>query len=106
MGESMVKQHPPHKREPKKSRYKHGKLTTPITFKHFKAVMERGFFMKGDYHRSYLAFIYWFGVRRSEALALTHNDFTVDKKKELMIVNCLPVKGGERAPLEIDMKLP
>lgn len=68
--------------------------------------MDTGHFVRGDYHRSFLAFLYWFGVRRGEALALTPENCTVDKEKGIFIVNCQPEKKGERPPLECDYTLP
>lgn len=87
-------------------KYKHGKMKKPIEFKRFKIAMNKGTFVKGDYHRSYLAFLYWFGIRRGEALAMKPNDFSVDKEKGIMIVNCPAMKGGEREPLECRLDLP
>ena len=49
------------------SKYKHGKQTTPIDFEDFKKIMDEGKFVRPS-HRSLLAFLYWTGVRQSEAL--------------------------------------
>jgi integrase len=84
-------------------RYKHGKQTTPITFEVFKNAMEKGEF-KSKSHRSFLAFLYWFGTRKSEALERTKEDFTV--KDGVFVVDAPAKKGGKREPLEVDSDLP
>lgn len=81
-------------------------MKKPIDFERLREVMEHGQFIKGNYHRSFLAFLYWFGVRKGEALAMKASDFSVDKEKEIMVVNCPAEKGGEREPLECGLKLP
>jgi len=85
-------------------RYKFGKQTEPIEFEMFKKVMEKGTFKKGLSHRSYLAFLYWFGVRRSEGLERTREDFKT--KDGLLIVNAPAKKGGDREPLEVPVNYP
>ena len=82
-------------------KYKHGKVTAPIDFQTFKDAMENGRFAKDKMlsHKSFLAFLYWFGVRKAEALERTKEDFLV--KDSLLIVNATPKKGGEREPLEV-----
>jgi len=86
--------------------YRHGKMKKPIEFQRFKEVMAKGEFKSGNYHRSFLAFLYWFGVRRGEALAMKPTDFKVDKAKGVLLVNCPSLKGGERELLECNLKLP
>ena len=49
------------------SKYKHGKQTTPINFEEFRKIMDEGKFVKSS-HKTFLAFLYWTGVRQSEAL--------------------------------------
>jgi len=68
--------------------------------------MENGRFAKDKMlsHKSFLAFIYWFGVRKAEALERTKKDFLV--KDGLLIVNATPKKGGEREPLEVPVNYP
>ncbi len=87
-------------------KYKHGKVTAPIDFPTFKEAMENGRFAKGKMlsHKSFLAFLYWFGVRKAEALERILEDFLV--KDGLLIVNALPKKGGEREPLEVPVDYP
>jgi len=87
-------------------KYKYGKVTAPIDFQNFKDAMENGRFAKDKMlsHKSFLAFIYWFGVRKAEALERTKKDFLV--KDGLLIVNATPKKGGEREPLEVPINYP
>lgn len=61
-------------------------------------------FVRGDYDRSYLAFLYWFGVRKAEALERIPEDFIV--KDGLLLVDASPKKRGEREPLEIPVDYP
>lgn len=87
-------------------KYKHGKQTKPISFKDFKKIMEKGHFTEyyRNSHRSYLAFLYWFGVRRAEALERVKEDFLVED--DLLVVDATPKKGGEREPLEVATAFP
>jgi len=87
-------------------RYKHGKVTTPIDFRTFRDAMENGKFAKNKAlsHKSFLSFLYWFGVRKIEALERTKEDFLM--KDGLLIVNAKPKKGGEREPLEVPVNYP
>lgn len=85
--------------------YKHGKQMEPIDFEIFKEYMEGGDFKQGDYHRSFLAFIYWLGIRKWEALARKREDFTITE--DIVFVNVPPLKKGmPRPPLEMDSDLP
>ena len=79
-------------------RYKFGKQTKPIDFNVFNQAMKHGEF-KNHSHKSFLAFLYWFGVRKIEALERVKADFQFDGK--LLIVDCPAKKGGEREPLEV-----
>ena len=87
-------------------KYKYGKITAPIDFQTFKEAMENGHFAKGKMlsHKSFLAFLYWFGVRKAEALERRKEDFLV--KDDLLIVDATPKKGGEREPLEVPVNYP
>ncbi len=87
-------------------KYKHGKVTAPIDFQTFKDAMENGRFARNKTlsHKSFLAFLYWFGVRKAEALERTKKDFII--KDGLLIVNATPKKGGEREPLEVPVDYP
>lgn len=87
-------------------RYKHGKQTKPIDFEGFKRIMEKGEFVKKKAlsHKSFLAFLYWFGVRKAEALERVREDFVI--KDELLLVDATPKKGGEREPLEVKVNYP
>jgi len=83
--------------------YSHGKQTSPIEFATFKKAMNQGRFSQRN-HKSFLAFLYWFGVRRGEALRLEREHFKLEDS--ILIVACEPEKGGERGDLEIDASLP
>jgi integrase len=85
-------------------RYKHGKIRAPIEFQNFKDAMDNGFFIEPVRDKSFLAFLYWFGVRKSEALERTPEDFEV--KDGLLIVDATPKKGGQREPLEVPIDYP
>jgi len=85
--------------------YKYGKQTKPIDLDVFKKAIEEPVerFRKKS-HKSFLVFLYWFGVRRSEALERMPEDFEV--KDGLLIVNAPAKKGGEREPLEVPVNYP
>jgi len=83
--------------------YKYGKQTTPIELSRFKKAMTKGKFSQPN-HKSFLAFLYWFGVRRGEALRLKYEHFQLIEN--VLIVTCEPEKGGERGDLEIDADMP
>ena len=92
------------KGNPHKRHYKYGKQTTPIDFQTFKSLMENGSFVKPLRDKSFLAFLYWFGVRRAETLERVKEDFVI--KDGLLVVNATPKKGGEREPLEVPIDYP
>jgi hypothetical protein len=68
--------------------------------------MENGKFVKSKMlsHKSFLTFLYWFGVRKAEALERTKEDFII--KDGLLIVDAVLKKGGEREPLEVSVDYP
>lgn len=85
--------------------YKYGKQTTPIDYKTFEKAMTNGTFCDPLPHKSYVAFLYWVGCRRTEALMLTPEHFKVTEKTILVRVPTL--KGGLRTkPLKIFRYLP
>ena len=92
------------KGNPHKCHYKYGKQTTPIDFKTFKSLVDKGKFVKPLRDKSFLAFLYWLGVRRAETLERVKEDFVI--KDGLLIVNATPKKGGEREPLEVPVDYP
>jgi len=92
------------KGNPHKHHYKYGKQTTPIDFQTFKTIMDNGKFIHPLRDKSFLAFLYWFGVRRAEALERVKEDFKL--KDGLLIVDATPKKGGEREPLEVPVDYP
>jgi integrase len=87
-------------------KYKHGKVTAPIEYQNFKKAMEHARFPKGRTlsYKSFIAFLYWFGVRKAEALERRPDDFMVNDN--LLIVNATPKKGGHRESLEIPADYP
>lgn len=94
-------------------RYKHGKITTPIDFDSFEKGMQtlKARFDPSKYraYGSYFAFLYWFGVRRSEPLDMkaSKDFFWLSPDKTQLFVNPPCRKGGERKyPLYIDKTLP
>ncbi len=89
---------------PYEHHYKYGKQTQPIDFPTFKGIMDDGAFVRPLRDKSFLAFLYWFGVRRAEALERVKEDFKVSDG--LVIVDCPPKKGGEREPLEVSIDFP
>ena len=80
------------------------KQTEPITLKDFAEIMEKGRFTQPLSHKSFLAFLYWFGVRRSEVLERVREDFRVENG--VLIVEAPAKKGGSRKELEIYIELP
>jgi len=85
-------------------KYKHGKQKELIDFNAFQEMMENDNFKKGDCHRSFLAFLYWFGTRRKGALERKREDFHV--QNGILFVKVEPLKRGEpSSPLEIDVDM-
>jgi hypothetical protein len=84
-------------------KYKHGKQTTPINFEDFQQIMEREKFVKSS-HKSLLAFLYWTGVRQSEALERIKEDFK--KEDNFLIIYCPSKKHGKREFLKLPSDLP
>ncbi len=86
-------------------KYKHGKQEEWITFQDFQRIMEHGRFVKPLRDRSFLAYIYWIGPRRSGALERVREDFKVEKG--VLKVDLPPKKHGlEAPPIEIPADLP
>lgn len=85
-------------------KYKYGKKEEEIDLATFKKIMEKGHFVK-ESHRSFLAFLYWIGCRKKEALERTKADFKITKN---ILYARVPVKkGGKRVqPLPIPRDLP
>jgi len=85
--------------------YKYGKQTTPIDFKTFDRLMKAGLFCAGDYHRSFLALLYWLGIRVSTALELKRESFTITP--DILFVKIPRKKRGlDRGPLELAREWP
>jgi site-specific recombinase XerD len=84
--------------------YKHGKQKELIYFEQFKDMLESTNFVKPLRDKSFLVFLYWFGIRKSEALELIKEDFEIESN--ILRVNAKAKKRGERPPLEIPLDLP
>lgn len=84
--------------------YKHGKQTTQIDLATFKAKMEHPEKPISQNYKSFVAFLYWTGVRKSEALERTPEDFVT--KDGVLIITAPAKKQGKRKPLEVDTDLP
>ena len=56
-----------------------GKILTPISPFKFHDLMESGEFVRVPEHKALLAVLYYFGIRISEALALTKQSFTIEE---------------------------
>lgn len=84
-------------------KYKHGKITTPIELDLMLKVLKSNRFQKYR-HRSYLAFLYLTGVRRSEALETVKEDYTIEEK--VLVVKIPAKKGGVRDILKLRLDLP
>jgi integrase len=85
-------------------RYKQGKQTQPIEFQDFQKVIQEGKFKKQS-HRSLLAFLYLTGVRVSEALGCTKEDF-VFHEDGTVDIKIPSLKHGTREYLKLHMTLP
>ena len=87
--------------------YRHGKQTSPISFQRFERAMEHGKFISPLSHKSFLAFLYWIGCRKTEALMLTTENFKLSKDETRFKIWVPTLKGGERKkPLQLPLKLP
>jgi hypothetical protein len=84
--------------------YKHGKQTETIDFDSFKQVIEHGKFVQANRDQSFLAFLFWFGVRVSEAYDRVKEDFVIIG--ENLVVNCPAKKKGKRWILQAPVSLP
>lgn len=104
MGESLMMFRDKLGRPQHKGKYKYGKQTQTITFTEFKEIMESGHFKKRLKHKSYLAFLYWFGTRRSEVYERVKEDFKIDG--QLLIIKCPAKKRGKREILKAPISLP
>jgi integrase len=90
---------------PHPHKYKHGKRTKTMEFDTFRKGMEYGKTTHALRDRSYLAFLYWSGVRRSEAYEREKEDFEI--KDGILLVTVPAKKQGERGgSLRIRVDLP
>lgn len=84
--------------------YKHGKQKELIYLREFIEKLASTKFVKPLRDKSFLAFLYWFGTRKSEALELVREDFEIEDR--ILRVKAKAKKRGERPPLEIPLDLP
>ena len=71
----------------------------------FWEIMEKGRFVKPRLHRAWLAFLYYVGCRKTEALLLTPKSFEI--QGEELLVDVPPLKHGiERDVFRLDLNLP
>ena len=86
-------------------KYKDGKQTKAIDFETFQEGMESKKFSHPLRDGSYLAFIYWSGVRRSEAYERVKKNFEV--KDDILLCEVPAKKHGERGgSLRLPINLP
>ena len=86
------------------AKYKHGKINQTMEFSEFNQFMSTYPFEPSGFMKALLAFLYWTGVRVSEATERTTKDFTLEKAT--LIIDCPPKKHGERLPLQLPLDLP
>lgn len=84
-------------------KYKSGKQTEPIELNFMKEIIEKGIFKKQS-HKSFLAFLYLTGVRRSETLERIPKDFIKDSS--FLTINFPPVKRGLPHTIKLSLDLP
>jgi integrase len=83
--------------------YKYGKQKELIYLQQFMEILEATRFVKPLRDKSFLAFLYWFGTRKSEALERVKEDFEIENN--ILRVNAKVKKRGERPALEIPIDL-
>lgn len=92
------------KGNPHPHKYAEGKQTTTMDFDTFQKTMESIQFTNELRDKSFLAFLYWFGVRKSEAYERVPSDFKIENN--MLVVNCPAKKGGIREILKAPLNLP
>lgn len=86
-------------------KYKDGKKTVQMDFQDFsKALNRKDCFVSPLRDKSFLALLFWTGLRKSEILERTKKDFTIKGGK--LFIDAPPKKGGKRLKLKIDVDLP
>lgn len=87
-------------------KYKHGKQTDTIELEFLHKRMSKGIFKQPFRDKSFLALLYWTGVRKSEAYERVKEDFTVTKTDLVIDFHQRKKNGLEVPPLEIPLDLP
>lgn len=87
----------------KMPKYQHGKQTVPIEFTYMEQVLNSNRFHRFS-HRSFLAFIYLTGVRRSEALETIKEDFTQEGR--VLTIKIPAKKHGIREIMQLSLDMP
>jgi integrase len=87
-------------------KYKHGKQTDTIELKFLTDRMNRGVFKQPLRDKSFLALLYWTGVRKSEAYERVKEDFIVTETDLVIDFHQRKKNGLEVPPLEIPLDLP
>lgn len=86
-------------------KYKHGKQRREMPKEEFWGIMEKGHFVKPKLHRAWIAFLYYVGCRKAEALELIKENFKVTDS--VLFVDVPAKKHGiERNPFKLGVKLP
>lgn len=86
-------------------RYKHGKIMKPITFPEFEKALEHPYNAALCY-RSFIALIYYTGVRVSEALRAVKEDFRTERATLYWDVGRRLKHGRVTPPLPLDLSQP
>lgn len=87
--------------------YKHGKQTDTIDLGFLKKRMnKKGAFKNPSRDKSFLALLYWTGVRKSEAFERVKEDFKITETDLIVDFHQRKKRGLEVPPLEIPLELP
>lgn len=87
--------------------YKYGKQTDTIDLEFLKERMEKkGVFVKPLRDKSFIALLYWCGVRKSEAYERVWEDFEITETDLIVDFHQRKKNGLEVPPLEIPLDLP
>ncbi len=84
-------------------KYKHGKQLETMSFKEWKEKMDKAKVFR-RWYKGLLAFLFYTGVRVSEATDRVKEDFKIEG--DILIVNAPAKKHGQRSNLELPLELP
>lgn len=84
-------------------RYTHGKVKEPMSFAAFKRAIQGADWLPLN-QRAFLVLLFWTGARVSELLRLKRHNFSIENGN--LVINVMPLKGGERPPLRLPLDLP